>query len=96
MISEKESRAMEIPQLDYPVPPYGNRTALEEITEMAHGAKLCREVVQALVSHNRRDKPHFGDCRVSTEVRGGPPPDSLYGVIVNENPPSSEEQRARL
>jgi len=80
-------------QRPYRFTPYDNRTALEEITEMAHGGKLCWEVVQALVSHNRRDKPHFGDCRVSTEVRGSPPPDSLYGVIVNENPARSEQQR---
>jgi len=71
--------------------PYDNRTALEEITEMAHGGKLSWEVVQTLVSHNRRDKPHFGDCRVSAEVRGSPPADSLYGVIVDEDSASSEE-----
>ena len=69
---------------------YDNRTALEEITEMAHGGKLSWEVVQALVSHNRRDKPHFGECKVSAEVRGSPPADSLYGVIVNEGSSSSK------
>ena len=75
----------------YRLTPYDNRTALEEITEMAHGGKLSWEVVQALVSHNRKDKPHFGDCRVSAEVRGSPPADSLYGVIVDEDSASSEE-----
>jgi len=64
---------------------------LEEITEMAHGGKLSWEVVQTLVSHSRKDKPHFGECRVSTEVRGSPPADSLYGVIVDEDSGSSEE-----
>ena len=75
----------------YRLTPYDNRTALEEITEMAHGGKLSWEVVQALVSHNRRDKPHFGDCRVSAEVRGNPPADSLYGAIVDEDSTGSEE-----
>jgi HD-GYP domain-containing protein (c-di-GMP phosphodiesterase class II) len=75
----------------YRLTSYDNRTALEEITEMAHGGKLSWEVVQALVSHNRKDKPHFGDCRVSAEVRGSPPADSLYGVIVDEDSTGSEE-----
>jgi len=64
--------------------PYNNRTALEEITEMAQGGKLSREVVQTLVSHNRKDRPHFRECRVSTEKRGIPPADNLYGVIVEK------------
>jgi len=63
---------------------YDNRAALEEITEMAKGGKLSWEVVQTLVSHNRKDKPHFRECRVSTEKRGTPPADNLYGVIVEK------------
>jgi HD-GYP domain-containing protein (c-di-GMP phosphodiesterase class II) len=65
--------------------PYDNRTALEEITEMAQGGKLSLEVVQTLVSHNRKDRPHFRECKVSTEKRGTPPADSLYGVIVKRD-----------
>jgi HD-GYP domain-containing protein (c-di-GMP phosphodiesterase class II) len=78
-------------QRPYRFTPYDNRTALEEITEMAHGGKLSWEVVQTLVSHSRKDKPHFRDCRVSTEIRGSPPADSLYGVIIDEDSGSSEE-----
>jgi HD-GYP domain-containing protein (c-di-GMP phosphodiesterase class II) len=73
-------------QRPYRFAPYDNRTALEEITDMARVGKLSWEVVQSLVSHNRKDKPHFGDCRVSIEKRGIPPADSLYGVIVDEGP----------
>jgi len=65
--------------------PYDNRTALEEITEMAHEGKLSWEVVQTLVSHNRKDRPQFRECMVSTEKRGTPPADSLYGVIVKRD-----------
>ena len=65
--------------------PYDNRTALEEIIEMAQGGKLSLEVVQTLVSHNRKDRPHFRECKVSTEKRGTPPADSLYGVIVKRD-----------
>ncbi len=63
---------------------YDNRTALEEITEMAKKGKFSWEVVQILVSHNRRDKPYFRECEVSTEKRGTPPPDNVYGVIVEK------------
>jgi len=64
--------------------PFDNRTALEEITEMAKKGKFSLEVVQALVSQNRKDKPHFRDCKISSEKRGIPPPDSIYGVIVDK------------
>lgn len=69
----------------YRTTPYDNRTALEEITKMAQGGKLSWDVVQTLVSHNRKDRPHFRECRVSTEKRGIPPVDNLYGVIADEN-----------
>jgi HD-GYP domain-containing protein (c-di-GMP phosphodiesterase class II) len=69
----------------YRTTPYDNRTALEEITKMAQGGKLSWDVVQTLVSHNRKDRPHFRECRVSTEKRGIPPADNLYGVIADEN-----------
>jgi HD-GYP domain-containing protein (c-di-GMP phosphodiesterase class II) len=65
--------------------PYDNRTALEEIIEMAQGGKLSWDVVKTLVSHSRKDRPHFRECRVSTEKRGIPPPDNLYGVIAGED-----------
>jgi len=63
---------------------YDNRTALEEITEMAQEGKLSSEVVKILVSHNRKDKPHFRECRLSTEKRGIPPAENLYGIIVEK------------
>ena len=64
--------------------PYDNRTALEEIIEMAQAGKLSWDVVQTLVSHSRKDRPYFRECRVSTEKRGTAPADNLYGVIVEE------------
>lgn len=69
--------------------PYDNRTALEEITEMANRGQLSREVVQALIAFNRKDKPRYEECMVSTEKRGTPPADNLYGVIVDNDSPSS-------
>ncbi len=64
--------------------PFDNRTALEEITEMAKQGKLSMEVVQTLIAQNRKDKPHFQECEISEEKRGTPPTDSIYGVIVDK------------
>ena len=64
--------------------PYNNRTALEVLTDMARSGKLSLEVVQALVAHNRKDRPGFRDCVVSTEKRGTPPPDNIYGTVTED------------
>lgn len=63
---------------------YENRTALEEITAMAGKGKLSWEIVQALVAINRKNRPHYSECTVSLEKRGTPPPDNVYGIIVDE------------
>ncbi len=68
----------------YRLTEYDNRTALEELTKMANRGKISWDVLQTLVSHNRKDKPHFSEIKVSTEKRGVPPADSSYGVIADE------------
>ena len=60
---------------------YDNRTALEEITLLAEKGKISWEGVKALISHNRRKKPHYSQVAVSIEKRGAPPLGSVYGVI---------------
>jgi HD-GYP domain-containing protein (c-di-GMP phosphodiesterase class II) len=72
--------------------PYDNRTALEEITAMTQQGQLSWKVVRVLISHNRKDKPHFRECRVSFEKRGTPPSGNLYGVIIDEEPETSESK----
>jgi len=69
---------------------YDNRTALEEITGMIQKGKLSRKVVKVLISHNRKDKPYFRECRISLEKRGVPPKDSLYGVVIDGEPEKAE------
>lgn len=64
--------------------PFDNRTALEEITEMAKRGKLSWEVVQTLISQNRKDRPHFRELEISAEKRGTPPANSVYGVTVEK------------
>ncbi len=58
---------------------FDNRTALEEITVMAQRGQIHWEVLQALVSLNRKDKPDFKSFEVSLEKRGAPPPINSYG-----------------
>ena len=71
---------------------YDNRTALEEITGMAERGELGWDVVQVLVAHNRKDRPHYSECRVSSEKRGTPPADNVYGVIAKEGTNPSNDQ----
>lgn len=65
---------------------YDNRTALEVLTDMAAEGKLDWAVIRALVSHNRKLRPHPSECQVSREKRGVPPDGNLYGVIMEEDP----------
>ncbi len=64
--------------------PYDNRTALEEITKMAEEKKIGWDVVKALIAHNRKSKPHYGDLAISGEKRGSPPPNNVYGMIAED------------
>jgi HD-GYP domain-containing protein (c-di-GMP phosphodiesterase class II) len=73
---------------------YDNRTALEEITELARQGKLGWGVVQALVACNRKSKTHSSECIVSMEKRGSPPADNRYGIMAAED--SSGEDIAAL
>ena len=63
---------------------YDNRTALEEISVMAEKGKISWEIAQAIVAVNRKDRPHYSECSVSLDKRGTPPPDNVYGIIVDE------------
>lgn len=58
---------------------FDNRTALEEVVAMAQRGQKNWDVVQTLVSLNRKDKPEFRTFEVSREKRGIPPSVNLYG-----------------
>ncbi|MFW6138628.1 MAG: HD-GYP domain-containing protein [Spirochaetota bacterium] len=70
---------------------YDNRTALEEITDMAEQGKLNLEVVKALVAFNRRSKPHHTECTISTDRRGCAPPGNIYGKFENNQGEAHEQ-----
>lgn len=72
---------------------FDNRTALEELTELASQDCLRREILQALVSLNRNNRPRVETCVVSFERRGTPPADNRYGMTAPEpgqQPPDSK------
>ncbi|MCP4112275.1 MAG: HD domain-containing protein [Desulfobacteraceae bacterium] len=64
---------------------YDNRTALEELTDLAYKGELSMDVVKALIAHNRKDRPHYSKCVLSKEKRGTPPSANLHGVISDKN-----------
>jgi HD-GYP domain-containing protein (c-di-GMP phosphodiesterase class II) len=64
--------------------PYDNRTALEEITEMAKQNKIGWDAVKALIAHNRKTKPHYKEIIISAEKRGTPPSHNVHGMIAEE------------
>ena len=62
---------------------FETRAALDHITHMGKIGMLNWDVIQALVSCNRRDRPHYSECRISLESRGEPPEENLYGVTTD-------------
>lgn len=65
--------------------PYDNRTALEVLTELASKNEINIDAVKALVALNRKDKPHYSTCTLSTEKRGTPPLLNNYRKIAGDN-----------
>jgi HD-GYP domain-containing protein (c-di-GMP phosphodiesterase class II) len=66
---------------------YDNRTALEEITEMAKQNKIGWDVVKALIARNRKSNPHYTEITISAEKRGTPPSYNVYGIMAEETDP---------
>jgi HD-GYP domain-containing protein (c-di-GMP phosphodiesterase class II) len=64
--------------------PYDNRTALEEMTEMAKQGKIGWDTVKLIISHNRKDKPPYKEVIVSSEKRGTPPSYNVHGMTAEE------------
>jgi HD-GYP domain-containing protein (c-di-GMP phosphodiesterase class II) len=67
---------------------YDNRTALEEVTEMAKQNKIGWDVVKALIAHNRKSNPHYKEITISAEKRGTPPSYNVYGMMEEETDPN--------
>ncbi len=65
---------------------FDNRTALEELTDMAEKGKIGWDALKALVANNRRDKPSYKDVQISRERRGTAPERNFYGVTSDDEP----------
>ncbi|MEK6777542.1 MAG: HD domain-containing phosphohydrolase [bacterium] len=63
---------------------FDNRTALEELTDMAERNEFGLDIVKMMISLNRKDKPRYDEFNISTERRGTPPPGNLYGLIAED------------
>ncbi|MFC1837391.1 HD-GYP domain-containing protein [Thermodesulfobacteriota bacterium] len=61
---------------------FDNRTALEEVTAMAQRGQIGWDILQALISLNRKDKPDLDGFKVSLEKRGQAPEENSYGKTV--------------
>ena len=73
---------------------FDNRTALEELTELAGKNYLSGEIIQLLVALNRKNKPSAKTCVVSLERRGTPPAENNYGVTVADDDQPATAQKS--
>lgn len=64
--------------------PYDNRTALEELTDMAGRGALGGDIVKALVTHNRRTVAPYCENIFSSDRRGTPPPGNVHGIVAED------------
>lgn len=70
---------------------FDNRSALEELTRMADSGVLGWPCVEALVACNRHGRPNVDQVVVSRDVRGSQPIGNCYGMVVDDNKPSTSE-----
>jgi HD-GYP domain-containing protein (c-di-GMP phosphodiesterase class II) len=63
---------------------FDNRTALEELTDMAERNEFSLNIVRMMISLNRKDKPRYDELKIPAEKRGTPPPGNLYGLIAED------------
>ncbi len=59
---------------------YDNRSALEELTEMAEAGKASSNVVRALIARNRGNRPDHRKFHLSLAKRGKAPENNNYGI----------------
>jgi HD-GYP domain-containing protein (c-di-GMP phosphodiesterase class II) len=74
---------------------YDNRTAMEEITEMAKQNKVGWDVVKALIAHHRKSYLPYKEITISTEKRGVPPAYNVYGVVADEKDEKDQKDKTR-
>ncbi|MEJ2058526.1 MAG: HD domain-containing phosphohydrolase [Desulfofustis sp.] len=63
---------------------FDNRSALEELIDQARRGTISETVVRVLVALNRRSKLHYQNSVISSERRGKPPSENIYGVTKKD------------
>lgn len=63
---------------------FDNRTALEELTLMAQKGTISWKPVQVLIAYNRQKRTEVESISISTERRGKPPKQNVYGMLADE------------
>jgi len=59
---------------------YDNRTAIEELVDMADKGAISMDIVKVLVARNRKQSPDEMPCRISNKKRGSVPEGNIYGM----------------
>jgi len=54
---------------------------------MAEQNKIGWDVVKALITHNRKSKPHYREITISADKRGTPPSYNVYGILAEKTDP---------
>jgi len=62
---------------------YDNRSAIEELVEIADRGIISMDIVRILVAHNRKERPCNIHCEISREKRGTIPHGNIYGVTAD-------------
>lgn len=62
---------------------YDNRSAIEQLVEMADRGTISMDIVRIIVAHNRKERPYNIHCEISREKRGTIPQGNIYGVTAD-------------
>ena len=65
---------------------YDNRSAIEELVDIADKGTISLDIVKIIVAHNRKERPCNLHCEISREKRGTEPSGNIYGVTVDASP----------
>ncbi len=75
---------------------YDNRTALEELTDIAAAGALNWHCVQTLIGRNRAGHPAPDQVEVSLVKRGTQPPENCYARLADDQAPAPQAAAPKM
>ena len=63
---------------------FDNRTALEQIIDLAINGQIGWRVVKALIARNRSKRPEGSNFEIPKTKRGKPPVNNVYGLVAED------------